>query len=109
MILEKPKTLGSPEYHAFIEYSDLIEINKAYNKLQQEVNADITLNPEYLENKFISNDDFRIGYYVEKEKAHWFIRLDYHYGSWLDLKKIEDFAEFLRNMQKEIENLKNNE
>lgn len=65
---------------ASIEYSDLIEILKALTALKDQVNNDIASNPDYLENKFITVDGFQIGYYVEKGKASWYIKLE-RYGS----------------------------
>jgi hypothetical protein len=65
---------------ASIEYSDLLEVLKALKALQPEVEKDITLNPDYLENKFATVDGFQIGYYVSNGKASWYIKLE-KYGS----------------------------
>lgn len=65
---------------ASIEYSDLIEVLKALIALKTEVEKDIALNPDYLENKFITADGFEVGYYISKGKAAWYIKLE-RYGS----------------------------
>lgn len=65
---------------ASIEYSDLVETIKAIGVLKQEVDKDIAISPDYLENKFVSEDGFQIGYYVSKEKCTWYIKLE-KYGS----------------------------
>ncbi|MDI9875001.1 hypothetical protein [Flectobacillus rivi] len=65
---------------ASIEYSDLIEVLKALKVLKAEVNKDIALNPDYLENKFITVDGFKVGYFVNKGSATWYIKLE-KYGS----------------------------
>lgn len=65
---------------ASIEYSDLIEVLKALKALKTEVDKDISLNPDYLENKFVTVDGFQVGYYVSKGKAAWYIKLE-KYGS----------------------------
>jgi len=65
---------------ASIEYSDLLEVIKALAVLKTEVDKDISSNPDYLENKFITVDGFQIGYYVSKSKATWYISLE-RYGS----------------------------
>lgn len=65
---------------ASIEYSDLLEVIKALSVLKEEVDKDISANPDYLENKFTTVDGFQIGYYVSKGKASWYIRLQ-RYGS----------------------------
>lgn len=88
-----------------IEYSDLVEINKALTKLLNDVDADCALNPDYLENRFITEDGFRIGYYVDKGKANWFIRLERYGKSTVFIKK-EVLAENFPAAQKKIEELK---
>ncbi|WP_261511617.1 hypothetical protein [Chryseobacterium paludis] len=65
---------------ASIEYSDLIEVLKAIAVLKAEVNSDITSNPDYMENKFVTVDGFQVGYYVSQGKAKWYIKLE-KYGS----------------------------
>lgn len=65
---------------ASIEYSDLIEIIKAINILKEQVTIDIASNPDYLENKFISQDGFEVGYYIDNGASVWYIKLE-RYGS----------------------------
>ena len=65
---------------ASIEYMDLLEIIKALATLSSEVEKDIASNPDYLENKFVTVDEFQVGYFVSKSKATWFIKLE-QYGS----------------------------
>lgn len=65
---------------ASVEYNDLLEILKALKALQLEVEKDISSNPEYLENKFVTVDGFQVGYYVAGGKATWYIKLE-KYGS----------------------------
>lgn len=65
---------------ASIEYSDLLELLKALQSLKSEVELDKASQPDYLENKFVTEDGFRLGYYVSKNKVSWFIQLE-KYGS----------------------------
>ena len=65
---------------ASIEYSDLIEVLKALKVLKTEVTNDVSANPDYMENKFITVDGFQLGYYVSRGKASWYIKLE-KYGS----------------------------
>lgn len=65
---------------ASIEYTDLIEVLKALEILKREVERDIASNPDYMENKFITEDGFQVGYYVSKGKVSWYITLE-RYGS----------------------------
>lgn len=65
---------------ASIEYNDLLELLKALTVLKKDVENDIVLNPDYMENKFVTVDGFEEGYYVSKGKAKWYIKLE-KYGS----------------------------
>jgi len=65
---------------ASITYPDLLEITKAFAKLKSSLESDIATNPDYLENKFISEDGFQLGYYVKGSKSTWYVKLD-RYGS----------------------------
>jgi hypothetical protein len=106
--IEKPETSTTNSRIAMIEYSDLVEINKALTKLLSEVDADCESNPDYLENRFITDDGFRIGYYVDNGKANWFIRLERYGKSTVFIKK-EVLAENFPQAQKKIEELKGKE
>lgn len=65
---------------ASIEYSDLIEVLKALKVLKTEVTNDVSANPDYMENKFVTVDGFQLGYYISRGKASWYIKLE-KYGS----------------------------
>ena len=103
--IEKPETSRSLEKIAMIEYSDLVEINKALKKLLSEVENDCASNPDFLENKFITEDGFRIGYYVDNGKDNWFIKLEPFGESTVFIKK-EVLAEQFPAAQRKIEELK---
>ncbi len=60
---------------ASIAYEDLLEIKKAYYQLNAE-SADDGGSQNYLENKFITDDGFQVGYYVSKGKITWFMKLE---------------------------------
>lgn len=64
---------------ASIEFSDLIEVSKALSTLKTEVFKDI-LSPTYVENKFVTNDGFEIGYFIENNKPTWYLKLE-KYGN----------------------------
>lgn len=65
---------------AAIEYSDLLEVIRAIEKMTGEMDADMAMMPYYLENRFITVDNFMVGYYVGEDGIVWFIRLD-EYGN----------------------------
>ena len=92
---------------ASIEYSDLVEVNKAIQTLKEEATKDIAMNPDYLETKFVTADGFQVGYYVEKGKISWYITLE-KYGSdnTIFIKQSESIETAFRDAQKKIEDLK---
>ena len=92
---------------ASIAYEDLIEIIKALKELRKRSTGDINTSSDYLENKFITEDDFRIGYYISKNKVVWYVRLD-RYGSdnTVFIKDVELFATSFKEGKEKIEKLK---
>lgn len=58
----------------------MIEVLKALKVLKTEVTNDVSANPDYMENKFVTVDGFQLGYYVSNGKASWYIKLE-KYGS----------------------------
>ena len=65
---------------ASIAYEDLLEVIKAIQTLRNELAADQSSNPDYLENKFVTDDGFQLGYYVSSGKVKWYLVLE-KYGS----------------------------
>lgn len=61
---------------ASIDYNDLLEVIKAFYVLKEDVTKDLSLNPDYLENKFVGNDDFQLGYFVNKDDGSWYLKLE---------------------------------
>ena len=104
--LEKPETSSSTAKIAMIEYSDLVEINKALAKLVSEVDADVASNPDYLENKFRTVDGFEVGYYVSKGEANWYLKLERYSSSTVFVKNQTLVIDAFKNAQAKIEELK---
>lgn len=98
--------LGTSTVFAFIAYSDLVEVNKAISKLRSEVEADKQANPDYLENKFTTDDGFQIGYYVSGNSVTWFCQLSKYGDNSLFFDKPEKLFECFDSGQKKIEELK---
>ncbi len=65
---------------ASIAYEDLLEIQKALTILKNQSEKDLITISDYLENKFITEDGFQVGYYVKKGKIVWYVKLE-KYGS----------------------------
>lgn len=105
--IEQKETSNHPGHIALIEYSDLVEINKALLKLSSEIEADIAAKPDYLENKFITEDGFEVGYYISKGKANWFMKLDGGASSTVFVSQGNVLAGF-KNAQNKIEEMKTN-
>ena len=103
--IEKSGEYGSSK--ASIEYSDLLEGIKALNSLKAEVDTDIASNPDYMENKFITEDGFQLGYYISKGKATWYIRLE-KYGSdkTLFIKDLSEIEANFNEAKNKIEDYK---
>jgi len=104
--IEEAETSRSVAHIAMIEYSDLVEINKALSVLVSEVEADCASNPDYLENKFISDDGFQVGYYVSKGSATWYMKLERYGKSTVFIKNAEAITSSFIAAQKKIEELK---
>lgn len=104
--IEKPETSSSNARIAMIEYSDLVEINKALEKLASDVADDVSANPDYLENKFRTVDGFEVGYYVSKKEAHWFMKLERYTSSTVFFKNQDVIIEAFKAAQAKIDELK---
>ena len=103
--IEEAETSRSIAHIAMIEYSDLVEINKALTKLVSEVESDCAANPDYLENRFITEDGFQIGYYVSKGKASWYLKLERYKSSTVFIKNAEVLTTNFPDAQRKIEEL----
>lgn len=104
--IEESETSRSTSHIAMIEYSDLVKINKALAKLVAEVDADCSANPDYLENRFVTNVGCQIGYYVSKGKASWYMNLERYSNSTVFIKNAESLITNFQAAQKKIEELK---
>lgn len=104
--IEEEETQRTNAHIAMIEYSDLVEINKALTKLISEVDADCSAKPDYLENRFITEDGFQIGYYVSKGKANWYLKLERYKSSTVFIKDASSLANNFLSAQEKIKELK---
>jgi hypothetical protein len=64
---------------AYIADEDLTEVIKAVSSLKSEAITDAG-SQDYIENKFVTVDEFQVGYYVSDGKVVWFMVLE-KYGS----------------------------
>ncbi|ARV08192.1 hypothetical protein BTO05_00510 [Winogradskyella sp. PC-19] len=94
---------------ASIAYDDIVEVQQAIQTLKLQSEVDITTTADYLENKFITEDGFKIGYYAGKGKVKWYAVLE-KYGSdnTIFVKNYEDLELVFQSGKEKIEELKNN-
>lgn len=89
---------------AFILEEDLNEILSVLEILKKQSIEDEG-KKQYIENKFITNDGFRIGYYTTKGKIQWFMKLE-RFASrssiWPKLDKIESLLKQAKEKIAEI-------
>tara|TARA_B110000037_G_C17051261_1_gene477849 strand:+ start:784 stop:1347 length:564 start_codon:yes stop_codon:yes gene_type:complete len=96
---------------ASIAYEDLLECIKALEQLKEESVSDLALNPKYLENKFITDDGFQLGYYVEPAKNNvskltWYIKLERYSSSTYFIKDVSEIVANFNTAKLKIEKLK---
>ncbi|WP_417859170.1 hypothetical protein [Xanthomarina gelatinilytica] len=96
---------------ASIAYEDLLEIIKALSNLEKASQIDITnSDSDYLENKFITEDGFQIGYYISKGKLVWYMKLErYGSGTTIFLKDYDSVKLAFTEGESKIEALKLNQ
>lgn len=91
-----------------IEYSDLVEINKALATLSAAIEDVLEAKPDYLENEFVTEDNYIIGYYILYNKtnvinkAHLFIKID---GRYAYLRNTEEVLKVFSDAQRKAEEL----
>lgn len=98
---------------AAIEYSDLLNVINALKTLKAEEKADVTSKPDYLENKYVTSDGFKVGYIIkngwyEKGTSTWYLSQGIHYdlGEGMVLRSVEDFEQAIEEAKQKIDELK---
>ena len=91
-----------------IEYSDLVTINKAIEKLISESVRDLEKKPDFLENKYVSEDGFTFGYRIKRDLLNFYIGSE-RYGNWVIINDYKKLAAIFKEAQTKIEELKKNE
>ena len=93
---------------ASIAFEDLLEVIKAIEPLKKSSKEDIELNPDYLENKFVTEDGFQLGYYVSKGKINWYLRLEkYGSGNTIFPSNFDSIESAFNSAKQKIDELKN--
>lgn len=90
-----------------IRDSDVVAINKALDKFIREVDADCVIETDYIENKYITENGFEIGYFVSDGKATWYMKLERENKKLVEIKDPIELSQTFHVAQKTIERLKN--
>lgn len=92
---------------ASIAYEDLVEVIKALDQLKIDSNSDKLLNSGYLENKFVTDDGFQVGYYVSEGKLKWYMVLEkYGSGNTIFLNDVSNVERAFNEAKIKIESMK---
>lgn len=101
------------EFLFMVEYSDLVEINKALVRLQKEYDEDSKKNYDHIENKFVTVDGFKIGYHKRGWGLDWFVSLEkyldhtiYLGHEYVGVENIVEIIARFKDAQMRIEELK---
>lgn len=94
---------------AAIAHEDLLEVIKALTVIKEQAQKDIALAPDYLENRFVSEDGFTVGYYVNKSELVWFMRLEQVSGSAIFPRDVTVIDSLFGQANDKINKLKNEE
>lgn len=98
---------SNPNYNgiALIEYNDLVEVNKALDKIYSETKTDLETSSDFLMNKFVTDDGFVVGHYVRKKQGCSFVRLE-RYSDPIDIASYSKLISTFKEAQAKIEELK---
>lgn len=91
---------------AAIAHEDLLEVIKALTVIKEQAPKDAALAPEYLENRFVTEDGFMVGYFVSKGEVSWFMRLERSSGSTIFPKDETEITNLLNEASGKINELK---
>lgn len=90
-----------------IAIEDLLELLKAVKALKEMSTNESGTTSDYLENKFITEDDVELGYYLLNKKLVWYLVLkNYGSGNTLFFKDISSIEQSLNEAKSKIESLK---
>jgi hypothetical protein len=93
---------------ASIAYEDLLEVIKAIEPLKNESVSDLASKPDYIENKFVTDDGFKLGYYISKGKLTWYLVLERSgSGNTIFVNDLSVIETAFNSAKQKIEELKN--
>lgn len=93
--------------NASVAHEDIREIQKAITTLKNQSTEDMISKSDYLENKFVTDDGFEVGYLVNNGKITWYLTLEKNSsGSTLFFKDLTSTIEMFNSSITKIEKLK---
>jgi len=94
---------------AAISESDIKDLSKALDALKKASQVDVYLDADHVQNVFVTEDDFKIGYFVLDASLTWFIEFD-EYNDELeyfsDISVLENLFEKAEEKIKELKSAK---
>jgi len=95
------------EKTASIAYEDLTEMQKALTALKSQASGDSNTSSDYIENKFVTDDGFQVGYYVSKGKLNWYMILEkYGNGNTIFMKDASTIEQAFSSAKAKMDELK---
>ncbi len=86
---------------------DVLEVIKAIEVLKASIPSDLKSDADYMENSFITDDDFKVGYYISKGEAQWYVVLSGIKSETLFFKDVKSLTEVFVDAKNKIESIKN--
>jgi hypothetical protein len=84
-----------------IAEEDIKDLINAIATLQNDASIDINTTSEYMEKYYMTEDNFKIGYYVSEKKTTWYVDLDTRLSeSTFFIKDINDFVQKIQEIIK---------
>jgi hypothetical protein len=92
---------------ASIANEDLMEVIKAFDSLKSQAASESSNQSAYVENKFITDDGFQVGYFVSDGKVSWYMKLTkFGNGNTIFVKNIDDVQSAFNQASNKIDDLK---
>jgi hypothetical protein len=84
-----------------------MEVIKAFDSLKSQAASESSNQSAYVENKFITDDGFQVGYFVSDGKVSWYMKLTkFGNGNTIFVKNIDDVQSAFNQASNKIDDLK---
>lgn len=103
--LEQKATSSEHGDMAMIEYGDVVDINNAIETMLHDYKFDKAARQDYIENKYITEDGFEVGYVISKNDSYWFVKLNWHSNNIITMNTKDNLVKVFKNAQIKMEAL----